>query len=98
MVTGTLERGVIKKGEDCEFVGHNRHFKTVVTGQWAGPKAMRYNTAVEMTHLVIFVILRNCAQESEVGLGVSTPNQKVLGSIPPHIHKPDPLITCMSIN
>ncbi|XP_056435676.1 elongation factor Tu, mitochondrial isoform X2 [Gadus chalcogrammus] len=32
VVTGTLERGVIKKGEDCEFVGHNRHFKTVVTG------------------------------------------------------------------
>ncbi|XP_006809226.1 elongation factor Tu, mitochondrial, partial [Neolamprologus brichardi] len=32
VVTGTLERGVIKKGDDCEFVGHNRSFKSVVTG------------------------------------------------------------------
>ncbi|XP_052358764.1 elongation factor Tu, mitochondrial-like, partial [Oncorhynchus keta] len=32
VVTGTLERGVIKKGDDCEFVGHNRAFKSVVTG------------------------------------------------------------------
>ncbi|KAM9394121.1 elongation factor Tu, mitochondrial [Pholidichthys leucotaenia] len=32
VVTGTLERGVIKKGDDCEFVGHNRNIKTVVTG------------------------------------------------------------------
>eukprot|EP00063_Salmo_salar_P066252 XP_014041087.1 PREDICTED: elongation factor Tu, mitochondrial-like [Salmo salar] len=33
VVTGTLERGVIKKGDDCEFVGHNRAFKSVVTGK-----------------------------------------------------------------
>ncbi|XP_023661173.1 elongation factor Tu, mitochondrial [Paramormyrops kingsleyae] len=32
VVTGTLERGVIKKGDECEFVGHNRAFKSVVTG------------------------------------------------------------------
>ncbi|XP_035254534.1 elongation factor Tu, mitochondrial [Anguilla anguilla] len=32
VVTGTLERGVIKKGDDCEFVGRNRSFKSVVTG------------------------------------------------------------------
>ncbi|MBN3320080.1 EFTU factor, partial [Atractosteus spatula] len=32
VVTGTLERGLIKKGDDCEFVGHNRSFKSVVTG------------------------------------------------------------------
>ncbi|XP_026180437.1 elongation factor Tu, mitochondrial [Mastacembelus armatus] len=32
VVTGTLERGVIKKGDDCEFLGHNRNFKSVVTG------------------------------------------------------------------
>jgi len=32
VVTGTMERGVIKKGDDCEFVGHNRSFKSVVTG------------------------------------------------------------------
>uniref|UniRef100_A0A8D0BAB1 Elongation factor Tu n=1 Tax=Salvator merianae TaxID=96440 RepID=A0A8D0BAB1_SALMN len=32
VVTGTLERGTIKKGDDCEFVGHNRNFRSVVTG------------------------------------------------------------------
>ncbi|XP_076866688.1 elongation factor Tu, mitochondrial [Brachyhypopomus gauderio] len=32
VVTGTLERGVIKKGDECEFVGHNRSSKSVVTG------------------------------------------------------------------
>lgn len=32
VVTGTLERGMIKKGDDTEFVGHNRVFKSVVTG------------------------------------------------------------------
>ncbi|XP_028824423.1 elongation factor Tu, mitochondrial [Denticeps clupeoides] len=32
VVTGTLERGVIKKGDECEFVGHNRSVKSVVTG------------------------------------------------------------------
>uniref|UniRef100_A0A3Q3X2L6 Elongation factor Tu n=1 Tax=Mola mola TaxID=94237 RepID=A0A3Q3X2L6_MOLML len=32
VVTGTMERGIIKKGDDAEFVGHNRSFKSVVTG------------------------------------------------------------------
>ncbi|KAI3359997.1 hypothetical protein L3Q82_014330 [Scortum barcoo] len=32
VVTGTMERGIIKKGDDTEFVGHNRSFKSVVTG------------------------------------------------------------------
>ncbi|XP_028557845.2 elongation factor Tu, mitochondrial [Podarcis muralis] len=32
VVTGTLERGIIKKGDDCEFVGHNRDLRSVVTG------------------------------------------------------------------
>merc|ERR1712131_64080 len=32
VVSGTLERGVIKKGDECEFVGHNRSHKSVVTG------------------------------------------------------------------
>ncbi|XP_051905091.1 elongation factor Tu, mitochondrial [Hippocampus zosterae] len=32
VVTGTMERGIIKKGDDCEFVGHNRSVKSVVTG------------------------------------------------------------------
>lgn len=34
VVSGTLERGVIKKGEEAEFVGHNRSFKSVITGEW----------------------------------------------------------------
>lgn len=33
VVTGTMERGIIKKGDDCEFVGHNRNIKSVVTGE-----------------------------------------------------------------
>ncbi|KAI7803270.1 elongation factor Tu, mitochondrial [Triplophysa rosa] len=32
VVTGTLERGVIRKGDECEFMGHSRSFKSVVTG------------------------------------------------------------------
>ncbi|XP_057673774.1 elongation factor Tu, mitochondrial isoform X2 [Corythoichthys intestinalis] len=31
VVTGTMERGIIKKGDECEFVGHNRSSKSVVT-------------------------------------------------------------------
>ncbi|XP_074991501.1 elongation factor Tu, mitochondrial [Calonectris borealis] len=32
VVTGTLERGTIRKGDECEFLGYNRHLRTVVTG------------------------------------------------------------------
>lgn len=32
VVTGRLERGIIKKGMDCEFIGYNRHVKSVITG------------------------------------------------------------------
>ncbi|XP_072273442.1 elongation factor Tu, mitochondrial isoform X1 [Pyxicephalus adspersus] len=32
VVTGTLERGTIKKGDDCEFVGRGKYIKSVVTG------------------------------------------------------------------
>ncbi|NXN99765.1 EFTU factor, partial [Rhinopomastus cyanomelas] len=32
VVTGTVERGVIRKGEECEILGYNRHLKSVVTG------------------------------------------------------------------
>lgn len=32
VVTGRLERGIIKKGMECEFVGYNRTFKTTITG------------------------------------------------------------------
>lgn len=32
VVTGRLERGVIKKGNECEFVGYNKVVKSTVTG------------------------------------------------------------------
>ncbi|XP_065511383.1 elongation factor Tu, mitochondrial [Caloenas nicobarica] len=32
VVTGTLERGTIRKGDECEFLGYNRHLRSVVTG------------------------------------------------------------------
>lgn len=32
VVTGRLERGVIKKGNECEFVGYNKVIKSTVTG------------------------------------------------------------------
>uniref|UniRef100_A0A674N0P1 Elongation factor Tu n=1 Tax=Takifugu rubripes TaxID=31033 RepID=A0A674N0P1_TAKRU len=32
VVSGTLERGLIKKGDEAELVGHNRSFKAVITG------------------------------------------------------------------
>lgn len=34
VVTGRLERGVIKKGNECEFVGHNKTMKSTVTGKY----------------------------------------------------------------
>ncbi|KAG5332442.1 EFTU factor, partial [Acromyrmex charruanus] len=32
VVTGRLERGKLKKGTDCEFIGYNKVFKSVVVG------------------------------------------------------------------
>ncbi|KAJ8966910.1 hypothetical protein NQ314_003235 [Rhamnusium bicolor] len=32
VVTGRLERGIVKKGADCEFVGFNKVLKSTVTG------------------------------------------------------------------
>ncbi|XP_012282722.1 elongation factor Tu, mitochondrial [Orussus abietinus] len=32
VVTGKLERGTLKKGTDCEFIGFNKQFKSTVTG------------------------------------------------------------------
>lgn len=33
VVSGTLEKGIIKKGDEAELVGHNRCLKSVVTGE-----------------------------------------------------------------
>ncbi|XP_070586423.1 elongation factor Tu, mitochondrial-like [Erythrolamprus reginae] len=32
VVAGTLERGILKKGQECEFVGYKTHLRSVVTG------------------------------------------------------------------
>lgn len=32
VVTGRLERGVLKKGSECEFIGYNKNLKSTVTG------------------------------------------------------------------
>ncbi|VVC37400.1 Hypothetical protein CINCED_3A018584 [Cinara cedri] len=32
VVTGRLERGIIKKGNECEFVGYNKVIKSTITG------------------------------------------------------------------
>lgn len=32
VVTGRLERGVVKKGQECEFVGYNKVIKSTITG------------------------------------------------------------------
>lgn len=32
VVTGRLERGKVKKGMDCEFIGYSKQFKSVITG------------------------------------------------------------------
>ena len=33
VVTGNIERGILKKGDEVEFVGYNSKLKSVVTGQ-----------------------------------------------------------------
>jgi len=35
VVTGRLERGVIKKGDEAVVMGHGKQFKTTVTGRYA---------------------------------------------------------------
>ncbi len=32
VVTGRLERGIVKKGMECEFVGYSKTIKTTITG------------------------------------------------------------------
>lgn len=32
VITGRLERGIIKKGNECEFVGYNKVMKSTITG------------------------------------------------------------------
>ena len=34
VVTGRVERGTIKKGDEGEFVGHKAKFSAIVTGEW----------------------------------------------------------------
>lgn len=41
VVTGTLERGILKKGDECEFLGHSKNIRTVVTGIEMFHKSLR---------------------------------------------------------
>jgi elongation factor Tu len=41
VVTGRIERGVVKKGDEVQFVGHKSGTKTVVTGKSADPVFIR---------------------------------------------------------
>ena len=34
VVTGQVERGMVKKGDEIEIVGYKSKVKTTVTGQW----------------------------------------------------------------
>lgn len=36
-MTGTLERGILKKGDECELLGHSKNIRTVVTGTGSQP-------------------------------------------------------------
>lgn len=38
VVTGRLERGIIKKGNECEFVGYNKTIKSTITGKYFSDK------------------------------------------------------------
>ena len=38
VVTGRIERGVVKKGDEVQFVGHKSGTKTVVTGKQDFPR------------------------------------------------------------
>uniref|UniRef100_A0A8B9UHU7 Elongation factor Tu, mitochondrial n=1 Tax=Anas zonorhyncha TaxID=75864 RepID=A0A8B9UHU7_9AVES len=46
VVTGTLERGTIRKGDECEFLGYNRSLRSVVTGQTMGRLWAHYGAAI----------------------------------------------------
>lgn len=44
-MTGTLERGILKKGDECEFLGHSKNIRTVVTGT-GGPGPLGLQAAL----------------------------------------------------
>ena len=43
VVTGRIERGVVKKGDEVQFVGHKSGTKTVVTGETSFVYRSGYN-------------------------------------------------------
>lgn len=66
MVTGTLERGIVKKGEDCEFVGHNRNLRSVVTGKTCPLFYLQPVLCHGMTGLNIPMLLRGMVAMARV--------------------------------
>jgi len=77
VVTGRVERGVIKVGEDVEIVGFAPTQKTVVTGVEMFRKTLDYGQAGDNVGLLLRGIKKD---EVERGQVVSLP-----GSITPHI-------------
>ena len=51
VVTGRLERGVVKKGEEAVIMGHGKSFKTTVTGKGLGISGEVYQEMDFPNHL-----------------------------------------------
>jgi len=59
VVTGRLERGIIKKGNECEFVGYNKVIKSTITGnyiQYLLVGSIIDNKEIEPTIQIVFNI------------------------------------------
>src|SRR5512142_698756 len=79
VVTGRIERGKVKVGEDCEIVGFRETRKTVVTGVEMFKKQLDEGMAGDNAGL----LLRGMAKEDvERGMVLAQP-----GSITPHTHR-----------
>ena len=61
MVTGKLERGVIKKGDDGIILGHGKTMKTVITGNDCLPNHAR------LQHSTAGVILYSIIPRNDYG-------------------------------
>uniref|UniRef100_A0A8D0HM74 Elongation factor Tu, mitochondrial n=1 Tax=Sphenodon punctatus TaxID=8508 RepID=A0A8D0HM74_SPHPU len=76
VVTGTVERGIMKKGDECEILGHNRNMRSVVTGVEMFHKHLDRGQAGDNVGALLRGLKR---EELRRGLVVCKP-----GSIQPH--------------
>lgn len=70
VVTGTLERGIVKKGEDCEFVGHSRNLRSVVTGMTYSLSCLQPALCHGVTGQNISVWLWDVVAKARVGTAI----------------------------